>query len=267
MVTMMKIMILTLLFMLLATAIAFVPSCRTSSCRYPVDIVQNNIAATQPTLWHSSRSTFQTYMSDASSSSISTTEDTITLQLTKPFGMMLEEIEGTKGGGVQVTDVGETGSAVPYAEQIRNTQIITINTMDVRQYDFDQMMNYIGQLPTDAVATIEFQKPKEPLKIGTPVIMTVVTSNGDTIPINAKVGDNLRQTLLSNNIEVYQGMQKLSNCGGAGQCTLCAFDFIDSDGWEERSDYEANRLKKFPSARLTCLNNIQGPATIRKTQR
>lgn len=252
--------------MLLATALAFVPSCRISRSRSTVGIVPNNIAAT-PTLWYSSRFSFQTYMADASSaSSISTTEDTITLQLTKPFGMILEEIEGIKCG-VQVTDVGETGSAVPYAEQVRNTQIITINTMDVRQYDFDQMMNYIGQLPTDAVVTIEFQKPKEPLKIGAPITMTVVTSNGETIPINAKVGDNLRQTLLSNNIEVYQGMQKLSNCGGAGQCTLCAFDFIDSEGWEERSDYEANRLKKFPSARLTCLNNIQGPATIRKTQR
>jgi ferredoxin len=258
--------------MLLTSVVAFVPSCQTSRNRASVNIFNRCLDVTTSTSIgpSSSRHSLETFMSDVSSS-ISTTENTVTLQLTKPFGMILEEIEGTKGG-VQVTDVGEAGSAVPYADQIRNTQITKINAIDVRQYDFDQMMTYIGQLPLDEVVTIEFQQPKVPLKVGTPVTITVMTSNGDTIPINAKVGDNLRQTLLANNVEVYQGMQKLSNCGGAGQCTLCAFDFIvsdnnDNDEWEERSDYESNRLKKFPSARLTCLNNIQGPATIRKTQR
>ena len=263
---MMTKLLITLSLMLLTSAIAFVPSCRTSRKHTTVYMMYNiPIVASSTMRQSSSRYSFETYMSDVSSS-VSTTENTVTLQLTKPFGMMLEEIEGSKGG-VQVTDVGESGSAVQYADQIRNTQIIKINTIDVRQYDFDHMMTFIGQLPADEVVTIEFQTPKEPLKVGTPVTITVMTSNGNTIPINAKVGDNLRQTLLSNDIEVYQGMQKLSNCGGAGQCTLCAFDFIGDDEWEERSDYESSKLKKFPSARLTCLNNIQGPATIRKTQR
>jgi ferredoxin len=252
----------TLSLILLTTTVAFVPPCRTM-----IRQTQECLTSTATQQHLSSRHSSQRYMADVSSS-ISTTEDTVTLQLTKPFGMMLEEIEGTVKGGVQVTDVGETGSAVPYADQIRNTQIIKINDVDVRQYDFDLMMNYIGNLPMDEIVTIEFQKSKEPLRMGTPVTITVMTSNDDTIPINAKVGDNLRQILLSNNVEVYQGMQKLSNCGGAGQCTLCAFDFIESnDNWEERSDYESSKLKKFPSARLTCLNNIQGPAMIRKTQR
>jgi ferredoxin len=223
-------------------------------------------------------------MVDPSSSTTETTTSTmnsITLQLTKPFGIMLEEMDNTDnaggGGGVIVQDVGDVGSAVQYADEIRGTQIIQINDMNVRTYNFDQMMDCIVQLPNDTNISIVFQKLKIPLPIGAPVTITVMTNNGPIIINNAKVGDNLRQTLIENNIEIYQGMQKLSNCGGAGQCTLCAFDFIrteeedknkdDDDEWGVRSDYETSRLKKYPLARLTCLNTIQGPATIRKTQR
>ena len=57
--------------------------------------------------------------------------------------------------------------------------------------------------------------------------------------------------------------QKLGNCGGGGQCGFCAADFIDSEGWEPRNEYEDKKFPKAPNARLTCFNNIQGPATIR----
>ena len=78
------------------------------------------------------------------------------------------------------------------------------------------------------------------------------------------MGDNLRQTLLDNNVEVYRGLKKkLGNCGGGGQCTFCAVDFVESEGWEPRSEYEDSKIAKWPNARLSCLNNIQGPATIR----
>ena len=51
--------------------------------------------------------------------------------------------------------------------------------------------------------------------------------------------------------------------GGGGQCTFCAVDFLDEESWQARSDYENQKLPKFPTSRLACLNNIQGPATIR----
>jgi len=51
--------------------------------------------------------------------------------------------------------------------------------------------------------------------------------------------------------------------GGSGQCNFCAVDFVESDGWEVRSEYEETRIGKYPTARLACINNIQGPATIR----
>jgi ferredoxin len=105
------------------------------------------------------------------------------------------------------------------------------------------------------------------LPIGTPVDLVYVTEQGKSQTIQAKVGDNLRQTLINNNIEVYQGFgQIMGNCGGAGQCKLCAMDFLESEGWLERSDYEDKKLRKFPNARLSCLNSIQGPAKIQKTK-
>jgi ferredoxin len=258
----------------LTNVIALVPSCPTQRCRNAANGHSRIMALCSP---RSVRYTVQRYMSDVSSSSSSssnpsTDNSIVTIQVSKPFGMMLEEIE-TIRGGVLVQDVdGTTGSALPYRDQIIGRQLMKINDKDVSRYDFMEMMNYIAKIPKTDTVTMEFQIPKQPLPTGTPVIITVLTgSNTDATtatPINAKVGDNLRQTLLSNNIDVYQGMQKLSNCGGAGQCTTCAFDFIHDEGeWVERSDYESSKLKKFPTARLTCLNTIQGPATIRKTQR
>jgi ferredoxin len=100
--------------------------------------------------------------------------------------------------------------------------------------------------------------------VGTPVTIAVLEEGKPQTSIEAKVGDNLRQVLLDNKIEVYKGLKKkLGNCGGGGQCTFCAAEFVESEGWEPRSDYENQKLKKNPNARLTCLNNIQGPATIK----
>jgi ferredoxin len=226
--------------------------------------------------------------STRSSATTTGTDQTLVVSLTKPFGLMLEEMEGNDGG-VLVQDVGTTGSAVPFADQIRGAQIGWINNVNVMNRPFDDVMELMEQTDDSSPFTIEFILTKPPLEVGTPVSIVVLNnSNNQRIEINAKVGDNLRQTLLNSNVEVYQGMQKLSNCGGAGQCTLCAFDFLPveestttssakNDGkestngridhWDVRSDYENDRLKKFPAARLTCLNTIQGPATIRKTKR
>ena len=192
-----------------------------------------------------------------------TTSKAFSLTLTKPLGLMLEEIQD--GVGVMVQDVTAEGSAASYAEQVRGARVVRINAQNVQTAPFDQVMELIAAC--DGTVTLEFLPPKTPLPIGTPVTIAVVMKDA-TRELPAKVGDNLRQTLLNNNIDVYAGMQKITNCGGAGQCTLCAFDVLAEDGdWDERSEYENSRLKSFPKARLTCLNVIQGPATIQKTKR
>jgi ferredoxin len=111
-------------------------------------------------------------------------------------------------------------------------------------------------------------------EMGTPVTIIVQQppeTRKSEITIEAKVGDNLRKTLLSNpDIELYRGFKKkLGNCGGGGQCGFCAVEVMDTDEegqvWGKRSDYEATKIGKNgnENTRLACLNNIVGPATVR----
>jgi len=133
---------------------------------------------------------------------------------------------------------------------------------DVTAIEFDAVMEKIIEAPSPM--SIEFEVPAPArYPMGSTVSIKVLQKGKPDLTLKATVGENLRQVLLANNVEVYQGMkQKLGNCGGGGQCTFCAVDFVDSDGWTERSVYENGKLGKYPNARLSCLNNIQGPATI-----
>jgi ferredoxin len=185
--------------------------------------------------------------------------------------LLYSEVEEGQANGVFVKDIAEGGSAAQYQDKIIGAKLSTVQGKDVTSLTFDSVM----ELMVDAPETVELQlflvKEKEApmvFKEGTTVTINVLQDGKPDLVMNAKVGDNLRQTLLDNGFEVYQGMkQKLGNCGGAGQCTFCAMDFVESQGWLERSDYEDKKLLKNPDARLACLNEIQGPATIRKAKR
>lgn len=212
-------------------------------------------------------------------SSTSTEKSLLSVELEKPLGMILEEVEEGQAKGVYVMELAEEGSAAAseYKDQLVGLPLAKVMGNDVTNLDFDSVMDQLIAAPSplsldfivetagEATESAPVQEEIEEFAVGTTVAIKVLGDKGnpETI-IEAKVGDNLRKTLQDNNIEVYQGLkQKLGNCGGAGQCTFCAAEFVESEGWAERSDYEDQRLAKAPTARLTCLNNIQGPATIR----
>jgi ferredoxin len=150
---------------------------------------------------------------------------------------------------------------------------------DVTCLDFDAVMEKIIEAPSPVSIDFEIQNvpssvseeteevstDSEPqFDLGTVVTINVIQEGKPDLAIEAKVGDNLRRILLDNDVEVYRGLKKkLGNCGGNGQCTFCAVDFVESTGWEARSEYEEGKIGKWPKARLACMNNIQGPATIR----
>lgn len=201
----------------------------------------------------------------------SSTENVVlSLSLEKPLGMILEEVEEGQPKGVLISDLADEGSAScsEFKDSLVGLQVARVMGEDVTNVSFDGVMDKLINAPSpvslDLVSVSATESPDtEPkYEVGTPVAITVL-ENGKEIVLDAKVGDNLRRTLLENNVEVYKGLKKkLGNCGGGGQCGFCAAEFIASDGWEERSDYEDQKLKKSPNARLTCLNNIVGPATI-----
>ena len=204
----------------------------------------------------------------------------VELSLPKPLGLILEEKEEGKAAGVFVKEVVDTGSAAEHASKILGATVASVQGIDVTAFNFDDAMDTLINAPDTVdiafVANVESAVEGEAdatdnspsYDVGDVVTVVVKQEGKDDLSIEAKVGDNLRKVLLDNNFEVYQGLkQKLGNCGGGGQCTFCAMDVLESEGWEERSEYEDNKLKKNPQARLACLNNIQGPLTIKKANR
>lgn len=217
------------------------------------------------------------YMSEAAAATTNNNKNAIlSLTLEKPLGMILEEVEEGQASGVYVLELAEEGSAAGN-DQLIGLTLATVQGQDVTSLSFDAVMDTLVEASSpvalefltttttttttdgDGAAedTVEFE-------VGTTVTIKVLEDDGSETLVQAKVGDNLRKTLLDNKVQVYKGLkQTLGNCGGAGQCTFCAADFVESEGWAERSEYEDQKLKKSPNARLSCLNNIQGPATIR----
>jgi len=209
----------------------------------------------------------------------------INVTLNKPLGVILTELDDNSPG-ILISEVNPTGSAYssPFKEQLIGAQIISVNNMNVQQMMFDDIMDLIASsespvnlmvLPPLSESNSITSEPepdttsptKAELPMGSSVQLTVTLAGESTSKIiDAKVGDNLRKTLLDNGVELYRGWKKkLGNCGGGGQCTFCAVDVLDTEGyWEPRSEYEESKIGRKMSAngRLACLNNIPGPADI-----
>ena len=220
---------------------------------------------------------FSTTQDDEAVTTTTTTtaENVLRLTLPKPLGIILEEVVEGSAAGVFVKEVGDAGSAAPHADALVKCPLVSVQGTDVTQYTFEAVMEAILSAPD--VVDLEFGVPNAAADednvidyaVGTTVTIVAEQGNGkDDLVFEAKVGDNLRQALLNNGFEVYQGMkQKLGNCGGGGTCTFCAVDILESQGWPARSDYEDKKLAKNPQARLACLNPIQGPVKLRKANR
>ena len=202
------------------------------------------------------------------SATTTTSDDVLSLSLPKPLGVVLEEnVEGS-AAGVFVSQVGDAGSAAAHAKDILGCKLLTVMGTDVTTASFDDVMEAIIGAPDIVELAFEAKEQKVEFDVGTVVTVVAEQEGKDDLVFEAKVGDNLRQALLDNGFEVYQGMkQKLGNCGGGGQCTFCAMDIIESEGWEDRVEYEDKKLAKNPLARLACLNPIQGPVKLRKAKR
>lgn len=237
------------------------------------------VSTTKPSVAQRTTSITQSYSTASSLVSLraesggSSDDDLILhLELVKPLGLILEENDAPEGDsascGVYVKDVGDAGSAVQYASKLIGATITKINDEVVTSADFDTVMDLL--IAADETLTLQFElsatKP-----VGTPIQLTIQQADGTTSVLEAKVGENLRQTLIDNDVPVYMGMkEKLGNCGGGGQCGYCAYEFLETGrGWEDVSEYETTKVGKFSKedVRLTCLNPLQDSATIRKLKR
>ena len=161
--------------------------------------------------------------------------DVLGLSLEKPLGLVLEESDATGGGGgVVVAGVNEGGSAYlsPSRDSLAGSTISTVMGVDVSRSGFDDVMEAIIGAPSPV--DISFRLPSTPTtggggidddsaavtaptyEVGTTVAIVVQQPSKPDIVIEAKVGDNLRKTLLANDVELYRGLKKkLVGCGAA----------------------------------------------------
>uniref|UniRef100_A0A7S4I299 PDZ domain-containing protein n=1 Tax=Prymnesium polylepis TaxID=72548 RepID=A0A7S4I299_9EUKA len=171
---------------------------------------------------------------------------------------MLEE---SAAGGVKVEALQDGGSAAETGLLKRGDRILTILEDDVSSSDFDAVMSMLVEAPEEVTLTVErnviVKKPK--VVLPDPILTVKGGPSGDVAR-----GSSLRLTLLDADVELYKGMKKLTNCGGAGQCNLCMVEVLE--GMENLSPptaVEQTRLKKKPEGyRMACQTLINGDVTV-----
>ena len=95
--------------------------------------------------------------------------------------------------------------------------------------------------------------------------MPLCTAQGKTFECES--GSNLRQVLLDNNIDVYNGNAKTINCRGLGTCGTCAVGVegeVSEASWKEKArlglpPHSGNSLR-----RLSCQTKVLGDVRVTK---
>ena len=186
--------------------------------------------------------------------------DFITVSLSKPLGLSLEEVEENKPRGVTVEAVD--GNAKASGKIVPGLFLVSVNGVDTKFQDFDSILSTIKGAPENAPVELVFIPPSKVFK--GPAIMTVLTPDGRTVQIQCLKGQNMRQVLQGSGIAVYADKAKFTNCGGAGNCGTCGVLVTNNPDWDERPKFEALRLKKLPeTARLSCMAAIEGDCSVR----
>lgn len=100
------------------------------------------------------------------------------------------------------------------------------------------------------------------------ITITAIVNKGSsdemTKIIKTKKGANLRQTLVDNDINVYQSFTRWTNCKGKQLCGTCIVDIKDGGvNTNRKSMDEASTLRENPdSYRLSCVTFAYGDVTV-----
>ncbi len=95
--------------------------------------------------------------------------------------------------------------------------------------------------------------------------MTTIRFIREGIDIQCRSGENLRELVIKEKLQLYGLKGILGNCGGAGQCSTC---FISIEGGAQNSlspltSVEKEKLKNRPANwRLACQTLINSSAVI-----
>lgn len=88
-----------------------------------------------------------------------------------------------------------------------------------------------------------------------------VKENKEIVAAN---GANLRLKAVENGIDIYTFFSKITNCGGAGQCTTCVVQITQGlENLSPRTDLENRKFKNKPdNYRLACQTLVNGPVSV-----
>jgi len=182
--------------------------------------------------------------------------------LPKPLGAVLEEAQPT---GVRVEELQEGGSALETGLLKKGDRLRSIQGTDVSSSSFDAVMEMLVDAPSEVELTVSrvaiLRKPAgaAAAKLAAPVL-TIGGEEGD-----AQKGVILRTAIQGRGVELYKGMMaKMSNCGGAGQCSTCWVRVLEGeDNLSPMTPVEAKKAAKKPSDyRMACQAIIEGDVSV-----
>ncbi|GAX78378.1 hypothetical protein CEUSTIGMA_g5820.t1 [Chlamydomonas eustigma] len=100
------------------------------------------------------------------------------------------------------------------------------------------------------------QSPPESSSVSKICKISVSTPAGTTSVLEVETGEFLRNTLINNKTELYQGLwAKAMNCGGGGNCGTCVVEITEDESelMSPRTPTEEKKLKGKPASwRLAC---------------
>jgi len=185
----------------------------------------------------------------------------ISVDVSRPFGIDLEEVELDKPRGVVVGGLAEDGNAAATKSIYKGLFLVSVAGVDVKFADFDQILTIIGSQPEDSPVTLQFVNPNDVFK--GKALINVTSVKGDKFIIETLKGMNLREVLLQNDLDVYQGGARLTNCGGGGSCGTCVVAITNAVDWDPRPEWESKKLKKYSDVvRLACNTFVEGDCNV-----
>jgi ferredoxin len=93
------------------------------------------------------------------------------------------------------------------------------------------------------------------------------TINAQGRQIECETGANLRQVLLKNGVDVYNGAAKTINCHGIGTCGTCAVQVegaVSEMGWREQGRLSLPPHAVAKGRRLACQVQVLGDVSVTK---
>ncbi|MGI0488360.1 2Fe-2S iron-sulfur cluster-binding protein [Pantanalinema rosaneae CENA516] len=95
--------------------------------------------------------------------------------------------------------------------------------------------------------------------------MPTIRAQGKTFECDT--GANLRQVLLQNGIDVYNGKATVINCHGFGTCGTCAVEVegnVSDPSWRETTRLSLPPHSAGKQRRLSCQTQVLGDVTVTK---